>query len=115
IQDIFRSEVCLAKIEVREEVVKIKSSSLLLGAGALAGAFGTLFLLLTVVYALALVLPSWAAALIVGGALAIAASVLLSAGIQRFRAIHTQREGTVESLRGNVEWVKQHTNEQRAK
>ena len=42
--------------------------------------FAILFLLLTIVYALALVMPSWAAALIVGAALAVVASLMLMSG-----------------------------------
>ena len=74
VQEIVRSEVRLAQIEIWEEVAKAKSSTLLLGAGAVTAIFAVLFLLLTAVYALALVMPSWAAALIVGAALAVVAT-----------------------------------------
>jgi cytochrome c biogenesis protein CcdA len=50
--------------------------------------FAMLFLLLMVVYALAVVMPIWAAALIVGGVLAGVASVILTAAIGRFKNIH---------------------------
>ncbi len=66
VQDIVRSEVRLAKTEIREEVVKTKSSTVLLGTGGVTALFAVFFLLLTIVYALALVMPSWAATLIVG-------------------------------------------------
>ena len=66
VQEIVRSEVRLAKTEIREEAVKAKSASLFLGAGAVMAIFAILFLLVTIVFALSLVMPSWAAALIVG-------------------------------------------------
>jgi uncharacterized membrane protein YqjE len=109
VQEIVRSEVRLAKAEIREEAAKTKSATLLLGAGAVTAIFATLFLLLMIVHALALVMPSWAAALIVGAALAVVAGVTLPAGIRRFKLIHPTPERTVETIKENVEWAKQHT------
>ena len=109
VQEIVRSEVRLAKTEIREEAAKAKSSTLLLGAGVVTAIFAMLFLLLMIVYALALVMPSWAAALIVGAVLAVVASVMLTAGIRRFKQIHPTPERTVETIKENVEWAKQHT------
>ena len=87
VQEIVRSEVRLAKTEIREEAAKAKSSMLLLGAGAVTAIFAILFLLLMIVSALALVMPSWAASLIVGAILAVVASVVLTTGVRRFRQI----------------------------
>jgi uncharacterized membrane protein YqjE len=109
VQEIVRSEVRLAKAEIREEAAKTKSATLLLGAGAVTAIFAILFLLLMIVLALALVMPSWAAALIVGAALAVVAGVTLPAGIRRFKLIHPTPERTVETIKENVEWAKQHT------
>ena len=94
VQEIVRSEVRLAKTEIGEEAIKAKSSAILLGGGALTAIFAVLFLLLTLVYALALVMPSWAAALIVGAALAIVAALMLTAGLRRFKQIHPTPERT---------------------
>ena len=107
VQEIVRSEVRLAKTEIREEAVKAKSASVFLGAGVVTAIFATLFLLLTILLALTLVMPSWAAALIVGAALVIAASMMLVGGIRRFKRIHPTPERTVESLKENVVWAKQ--------
>jgi hypothetical protein len=71
--------------------------------------FAVFFLLLTIVDALALLMPSWAAALIVGAALAIAATVMLTGGVKRFKQIHPTPERTVETIKENVEWAKQQT------
>ena len=109
VQEIVRSEVRLAKTEMREEAVKAKSAALFLGTGAVIAIFAILFLLLTVVYALALGMPNWAAALIVGAALAVAASVMLMAGLRQLKLIHPTPERTVGSIKENVVWAKQHT------
>jgi uncharacterized membrane protein YqjE len=81
IQDIVRAEVRLAKAELGEELSRARSAGLLIGVGAVAAIFSTLFLLLACVYALTLVVPSWAAALIVAAAVGIAAAVALSLGL----------------------------------
>ncbi len=109
LQEIIRSEVRLAKTEVREEAVKAKSAGALLGGGAVCGLFATFFLLLTIVYALALVLPYWAAALIVAVVLAIIAAIVLSAGVKQFKRVHPVPDKTIENVKENVEWAKQQT------
>jgi len=106
-QEIVRSEVRLAKTEIREEAGKAKSSVAMLGAGAVIALFAVFFLLLTVVYALALVIPGWAASLIVGAALSMAAALALMAGKTRLRQIHVTPERTLETLKENVEWTRQ--------
>jgi len=109
IQDIVRSEVRLAKTEVREEAFKAKSAGLLLGAGALTAIFATGFLLLTIVYALATVMPPWAAALAVAAITGLIAAGLLSAGRSNLKQIHASPQRTVETLKENVEWMRQQT------
>jgi uncharacterized membrane protein YqjE len=109
LQEIIRSEVRLAKTEVREEIGKAKSAGLLVGVGGVCGIFATFFLLLTIVYALATVLPYWAAALIVTVVLAIVAAVVLNAGLKQFKRVHPVPDKTIESVKENVEWAKQQT------
>ena len=107
VQEIVRSEVRLAKIEIGEEAAKAKSPAVWLGAGAVAAMFATLFLLLMIMYALALVMPTWTAALIVGIVLAVVATVILNAGVRRFKQLHPTPQRTVETIKENIEWAKQ--------
>ncbi|HTA67469.1 MAG TPA: phage holin family protein [Bryobacteraceae bacterium] len=109
VQEIVRSEVRLAKIEIREEAAKTRASLVLLGAGALTGFFAILFLLLMIASALALVMANWAAALVVGAALAVAAGVMLMGGVKSFQRIHPTPQRTVETIKENIEWAKQQT------
>ena len=97
----------LAKTEIGEEAVKAKSSAVLLGAGAITAIYAILFLLLMTVLVLALVIPTWAAALTVGATLTVVAALLLAAGFRRFKRIHPTPVRTVETLKENVEWAKQ--------
>ncbi len=71
----------------------------MLAAGALAALFAALFLLLAIVFALALVIPIWAATLIPGTTLAIVASATLAAGVKRLRQRPPMLERTVASLK----------------
>ena len=107
LQDIVRFEVRLAKTEVRQEIVKAKFAALLMAVGALCGVFALFFLLLAGVYALSLVVPGWAAALIVTGALMLIAAITVIAGLKQSKRIHPTPEKTVGTMKENVEWAKQ--------
>lgn len=107
-QGIIRSEVRLAKTEIREEARKAIAASTLLAAGAVIMLYGVGFLLAAATAALALVLPWWAAALIVGAVLAIGGGAALSAGIKRWKLVHPP-EKIVAEVKENVEWLKRQT------
>ncbi len=106
-QEVVRSEVRLAKTEVREELAKTRSASVLIAVGAVAALFSILFLLLTAVYALSLAMPEWAAALCVAAAVGVLAVFAILAGVKRFKTINPAAPKTVASLKENVEWAKQ--------
>jgi uncharacterized membrane protein YqjE len=108
-QEIVRSELRLAKSELRDEARKAKSATVLITVGALTALFALLFLLVTSVDALSLVMPHWAAALIVAVVLGIIAGATLRAGMKHLRHVHPTPARTVETLKENVEWAKQQT------
>jgi len=107
IQQIVRSEVHLAKSEVREEFAKAKASALLFAIGTLTASFAVLMLLFAAVYALALFIPVWTAAVIMGCLLAVVAALMVSAGRSRFKQIRPTPKRTLETIKENVEWAKQ--------
>ena len=107
LQDIVRSEVRLAKTEVRAELTKTLSASLVMAVGAVSGFFSVLFVLLTVLYALDLVMPAWTAALCVAAGVGIVAGITIRTGLTRFKTIHAAAPKTVASVKENVEWAKQ--------
>jgi uncharacterized membrane protein YqjE len=109
VQEIVRSEVRLAKAELREEGAKAVSSAVWVIAGTVAGLCALLFALWTMVYTLALVWPLWAATLVVAVVLAVTASVLLIIGVGRLKRVHPTPERTVETIKENVAWIKQST------
>jgi hypothetical protein len=107
VQEIVRLEVSLAKAEAREELIKAKASALTLGIGAVTGVYAMLFLLFAAVHALTLFMPNWAATLLVGGVLAVIATITLTNGVKQFKQIHPTPERTVETIKENIEWAKQ--------
>jgi uncharacterized membrane protein YqjE len=105
-QDLIRGEVALAKREVKEEATKAGAGAgLLAGAGALA-LVGLIFVGLTLTYALTLVLPSWAAALIVAALFFIVGFVLYRLGRERLQRVDPVPRQTIESLKEDTEWIK---------
>lgn len=87
VQEIVRSEVGLVKAEIREEAARAKSAAVILSLGGLTGVFAALFVLLSLVSGLALVVPNWAANLIVGLALAVVAGITIASGVKRFKTL----------------------------
>jgi uncharacterized membrane protein YqjE len=106
IQEIVRSEVRLAKTELHEELTKTRSASLLIALGAASGVFSMLFALLTIVYALSIVIPAWLAALCVAAGIGVVAAVTTIAGLRLFKTINAAPK-TVASMKENIEWAKQ--------
>ena len=105
VQEIIRSEVRLAKTEIKEEGQTAAKAGISLVTGAALAFYAGWFILLCIVYALTLVLAPWLSALIVGAVLALAAFVALSAGLKRLRTVQKPVQ-TIESVRETVQWVK---------
>lgn len=108
IQEIVRAEVRLAKAELREELNRGRAGGLLIAVGAVAAIFSALFILLACVYALGLVMPNWAAALIVAVAAGVVAAATLTLGLKRLKTIQAAPK-TAATLKENVRWAKQLT------
>lgn len=109
VQNIIRSEVRLAKAEIKEEVTTAGKAAGMLAVGAVLGLYAVGLLLLTFVYALTGPLPDWLAALIVFAVVAVAAGVLAKLGLDRMKQVTPKPEQTIDSIKEDVEWVKQQT------
>src|SRR3954454_12968446 len=105
--ELVRQELGLFKAEMQEKLSRAGIGAALLGAGALVAYSGWLFLLLAAVYALALVLPPWAAALIVGVLVLAIGGVLALVGKNRMRADALAPERTMRSLSEDRAWIKE--------
>jgi Putative Actinobacterial Holin-X, holin superfamily III len=100
-----RKEMELAKSElladVKAEVRVVKA----LGAGAILGLCGLNLALVTVVLALSLALPGWAAGLIVTAVVLAAAGIVAAVGWRR--RVRTPLERTRKHLKEDVKWMKE--------
>ena len=109
LQEMVRSEIRLAKVEIRGEVKQAVSSSVWIAAGGMAAISAWIFMLWTLAYALATRMSMWAATLIVALVMAAAAAGLVMSGIRRAKRIQPIPERTVESVKENLAWMKQPT------
>jgi len=107
IQEMMRSEIRLARAELREETSKTLQSAKMLGAGAVMALFGLGFVLVAVTQGLAIFMPSWAASLIMGALLCIVGLALISSGKQQLKVPSPRK--TIENVKENVEWMKEQT------
>jgi uncharacterized membrane protein YqjE len=101
VQEMVRSEVRLAKVEIRDEARRAVSSGIWLAAGVVGALSAWIFLLWTVATLLATRMSMWAATLVV--------AVVMACGIRRVKRIRPIPEKTVESVKENLEWMKQPT------
>ncbi len=109
VQDIIRSEVRLAKSETQQQISKVGSASKALVIGAVLGLYGAVFILQAVVYALSIVVAPWLASLIVGVLISIPAAILAARGIDEIAHVKPKPEKTIETVKENVEWMKNQT------
>jgi uncharacterized membrane protein YqjE len=109
LQDMVRSEIRLAKVEIREEARRAISSGIWIAVGTVGAVSAWIFLLWTLAYALATRMPMWAATLVVAVVMAAAAAVLIMGGIRNAKGIQPIPERTVESVKENLEWMKHPT------
>lgn len=109
LQQIVRAEVRLARAEVRDEVGKAKRGAVLLLCGGVVLAASLGLILLSAVYALAIVWPLWAAALAIAASAALAGLALARAGRQRLAATELLPERTTATVKENFQWAKSRT------
>jgi uncharacterized membrane protein YqjE len=107
VQEMVRSELRLARAELKEEAGKTMSSAKLLGIGAGLGLFAGAFLLVTIALLLALVMPGWAATLIMAIDHGVPGLELLTKG--RSQLTMQRADRTNENVKENVEWIKNQT------
>ncbi len=108
-------EVELAKLELKDKTARLGIAGGILAGAALIAVFALGTLTAAAVLGLAIVLPSWAAALIVGGALVIVAVVLFLVGRARmWSAGLPAPTDTIEVAKEDVAWVRRETDRLRS-
>ena len=107
IQTLVSKQIELAKQEIGEMVGTRAKAVGVFGAAAVLGLFVIGFLGMAGAEALDLVLPRWAAMLIVAGVFGLLAAVAIVAARGWLRSSATKPELTQESLKEDVQWAKQ--------
>lgn len=102
-----RDELRLAQAEMSEKAKHGGIGAGLFGAGGILALFGFGALITAAILALALVLPAWASALIVAVLLFVAAGVAALIGKKQISQASPTPERTVESVKRDVEEVKE--------
>jgi membrane protein len=107
VPQLVRSEVKLAQAELAEKGKRAGLGVGMFSAAGLLAFFALATLIATAVLALDLVLPAWAAALIVAGVLLVAAGVAGLLGRSKVRsATPAKPERAMEGMRQDVETIK---------
>jgi Putative Actinobacterial Holin-X, holin superfamily III len=109
VQTIIRSEIRLAKTEVKGETAKAAKATGVIVAGAVLGLYAVGFLLLTLVRALETITAPWLASLIVAVLVGVASFVAIKVGRTRIKHVHATPDKTIRTVKENVEWVKDQT------
>ena len=109
LQELIRSEFKLAKTEVAQDTKAAAFSAVWLVAGAVCGLTAWAFLLWTAAFALAQVVPLWLATLLVAGAMAAAAAVLVMVGRRKIRHLQPVPDRTLASVKENLQWIRPST------
>ena len=105
---LIRDELKLAEYEMTRKAKRIGRGAGMFGGSGLVALYGIGCLLAAAIIGLAGVLPAWAAALIVGGALlATAGLAALMGRSQVSKAVPPVPEQTVQSVKADVEEIKE--------
>lgn len=104
-----KDEIRLAKAEVSSKVDQAKGGATSIAVGGALALLGLIFVCLSIVYALSLALPGWAAALIVGGVILVIGLVMVKSGQSKLNAHNLAPTRTQENLQRDAQTYKEAT------
>ena len=104
---LFRSEIALLKLEVKDTVAKLSGGAAMFLGAAFLGVFGLGFLFVTIVLGLVrLGVPAWLSTLVVTVALFIGAAALAMMGKKKFAAVQFVPTESIEQIKTDIESIK---------
>jgi hypothetical protein len=116
ITTLFRGEIALLKLEVKDTVAKLGGGIGLFAGALFVGLFGLAFLFVTIMLVLVrLGVPAWLSALIVTVVLLATAGVLAFLGKKKFAALEFVPTKSIESIKADVESIKSDIAQARSK
>jgi uncharacterized membrane protein YqjE len=108
VQEIVQSEIRLAKTEIREQAGKAKHAAIMFGGAALMAFFAAALVVTAAACALAIVLPWWAATLVVGALCGMIGGGMFAAGRMRIKMVHGPQD-TIQTVNENLKWARNQT------
>lgn len=109
IQDLVRGEIRLARAELDQKLQTVIIAAIFLLGGALVAFAGLVVFLQGIAAALALVLPTWAASLIVGLLIVLVGGLFAKSALAKFSLKTLTPERTTSSLQKDARILKEHT------
>src|SRR5947208_1764629 len=104
---LFRSEIALLKLEVKDTVAKLGGGAAMFATAAFIALFGVAFLFVTITLGLvALGVPAWLSSLIVTVVLFVVAGVLAMMGKKKFAQVNFVPSESVQQIKADVEAIK---------
>jgi hypothetical protein len=107
--EVVRGEVRLAKAEMTETARNAGKAGGFFGGAAVAGLMAVASLVLAGIAGMALVMPLWLAALIMGVLLACIGGAAYAGGRAKLKEVHPVPEKTVQTIKDDVQWAKHRT------
>lgn len=104
-----RDEVALAKQEISEKLLSLRSAVLVIALGAFVALVATLALVAAGIAGLAEFMELWKAALLVGGGLTLIAAIVVAVGLGHLKRVNLKPEVTIKSLEEDKQWLKEIT------
>ena len=108
VQDLVRGEIKLARAELDQKFDRLLMGTIWLGGGALVAFAGLVVLLQAAAAALALVIPVWASALVVGVGIILVGAIVARAGLAMLSLKTLIPERTAASLQKDARLVQEH-------
>lgn len=107
LSNLFRSEIALLKLELKESAAKLGTGGVLLGAAAFLGLIGVAFMFVTLTLGLvALGVPAWISSLIVTVLLFIGAVVLAVMGKKKLETVNFVPTEAIDHIRTDIDTLK---------
>lgn len=104
---LLRQEIALAKKEFQGALAQAVGGAIALAIGGVLATVGLIAILTSVILALALVMPHWAAALVVGILFVVLAAVFVFLGINRLRKLKLIPERTARTLKDDAAMIRE--------
>ncbi len=108
-EGLVRDEIELARQEMSEKVIVLRSGMITVAAGSLIGFVAILTLTAGAVIGLAKYVGAGNSALIIGVALAVIGGAIVVIGLGRIKRTSLKPEQTIETLEEDKEWLKELT------